>query len=704
MAGVYGFVKRIYKVLNPPNVPRTTSTTPIKFGILGAARIAPQALIIPAKSHPEVIIHAVAARDLEKAQSFAKKHGIPKAYGGSTAYQELLDDPEIDAVYNPLPNGLHYEWTLKALAAGKHVLLEKPSTDTSEEARKLFAYAQEKGLVLLEAFHYRFHPTIQRAKAILESGELGAIKSLEASLTLPKGIMADSDIRFDYPLGGGAMMDMGCYTMNCLRYLSGANPLEVISASSEVYPNDPTRTLIDTGTTATLSFPSSVVGTLTCNLRQSPSYGVIPKFPSIRAKVECEGGEIEVYNYVAPFLYHYIQVSVRDGQGGKGRKKRIEKIYNPQDAKFDWKGEDWWSTYRYQLEAFVDRLKGRTPQTWVTAEDSIANMEAIEMVYEKASRRISPPLHVNMLIQFHGTDWTWNSTRLNIHAPHSMRISVYGCGEWYDSQKLPSSEAVLDIMEHSNVNGTPRSRKLRVILVGIGGATCSGKTTLAKHLRSILPGSVILHQDELIPIHPEYGVQDWDSAEGAIDWPRMVDSLREVKTTGVIPPEHYSHDHLNEQKAVPVEDNVLERWRETFTRIESERSEAGEQLVWVMVDGFLLYWHPGVVDTLDVRVFLRVPHDVLKERRHERHGYHTAEGALWRDPPEYWEQIVWPAYRSAHVDMLENSDIERGKSNGKVAGLIVIEGLELSMGEMVNLVCERLVKVVAGSEVGDGAT
>lgn len=276
---------------------------------------------------------------------------------------------------------------MKALAAGKHVLLEKPSTDTSEEARKLFAYAQEKGLVLLEAFHYRwvhqkgfsslywcgdlvpltprFHPTIQRAKAILESGELGAIKSLEASLTLPKGIMADSDIRFDYPLGGGAMMDMGCkllnsmallwvhsdvfdvttgYTMNCLRYLSGANPLEVISASSEVYPNDPTRTLIDTGTTATLSFPSSVVGTLTCNLRQSPSYGVIPKFPSIRAKVECEGGEIEVYNYVAPFLYHYIQVSVRDGQGGKGRKKRIEKIYNPQDAKFDWKGEDWWST------------------------------------------------------------------------------------------------------------------------------------------------------------------------------------------------------------------------------------------------------------------------------------------------------------------------------------------------------------------------
>ncbi|KAJ3522486.1 hypothetical protein NM688_g8868 [Phlebia brevispora] len=172
--------------------------------------------------------------------------------------------------------------------------------------------------------------------------------------------------------------------------------------------------------------------------------------------------------------------------------------------------------------------------------------------------------------------------------------------------------------------------KLRVIFVGIGGATCSGKTTLAKHLRNILPGSVILHQDdfappqELIPIHPEYNVQDWDSAEGAIDWPRMTKALQHIKATGIIPPEHYSHDHLNEQKEVPVEQERLDRWRKVFSRIQQKHEAAGEKLVWVMVDGFLLYWHKEVVDSLDVRVLLRVPHDVLKHRRHERHGYHTA--------------------------------------------------------------------------------
>ncbi|PSR84412.1 hypothetical protein PHLCEN_2v5449 [Hermanssonia centrifuga] len=123
-----------------------------------------------------------------------------------------------------------------------------------------------------------------------------------------------------------------------------------------------------------------------------------------------------------------------------------------------------------------------------------------------------------------------------------------------------------------------------------------------KKLRVMLP-------QELIPIHPEYDVQDWDSAEGAIDWSRMVNALRKVKETGVIPPEHYSHDHLNEQKEVPVEEAQLDRWREVFTRLQREREEAGEKVVWVIVDGFLLYWNK-------VRVCLSVFRDrVLKGRR-----------------------------------------------------------------------------------------
>ncbi|KAI0693017.1 P-loop containing nucleoside triphosphate hydrolase protein [Cytidiella melzeri] len=253
-----------------------------------------------------------------------------------------------------------------------------------------------------------------------------------------------------------------------------------------------------------------------------------------------------------------------------------------------------------------------------------------------------------------------------------------------------------------------RSSKLRVIIVGIGGATCSGKTTLAKHLRTILPSSVILHQDdfappqELIPMHPVYNVQDWDDPEGAVDWPRMVNALKTIRETGVIPPEHYSHDHLNEQREVPVEQPRVDRWRETFSRVQEEQEKTGERIVWVLVDGFLLYWDQDVIDSLDVRVFLRVPEKVLKQRRHERHGYHTAaqsdpEGALWRDPPNYWEQIVWPAYVKAHTAMLEGEDLDQAKLSGKVKDVVLVEGMEQSIGDMIELVCEKLLDKLQSS-------
>ncbi|TCD66720.1 ribosylnicotinamide kinase [Steccherinum ochraceum] len=250
---------------------------------------------------------------------------------------------------------------------------------------------------------------------------------------------------------------------------------------------------------------------------------------------------------------------------------------------------------------------------------------------------------------------------------------------------------------------TPSGSKLRVILVGIGGASSSGKTTLAKHLRNIVPGSMILHQDdfappqELIPIHPEHNVQDWDAAEGAIEWPRMRDSLRDVKRTGHIPPEHYSHDHLNTQKGVPIKPEIMQRWKAKFSEVDADRKKHGEQLLWVMVDGFLLYWDMDVVDTLDVRILLRAPHDTLQARRETRNGYHTAEGGFWKDPPKYWEQIVWPAYVAAHRGIVENGDVERGKSNGKVESLEIIEGLEKTMDETVEFVCEKMLEVVTSS-------
>ncbi|KAF8441777.1 P-loop containing nucleoside triphosphate hydrolase protein [Boletus edulis BED1] len=246
----------------------------------------------------------------------------------------------------------------------------------------------------------------------------------------------------------------------------------------------------------------------------------------------------------------------------------------------------------------------------------------------------------------------------------------------------------------------------RVILIGVGGATCSGKTTLAKHFRDILPNSIIIHQDdfappeELIPIHPVHNVADWDAPQGAIDWPRLQAFLKDVKENGVIPPDHRSHDHMNEQKDVPITEAAEQELRTRFEEFENEQRKKGIRVMWGLVDGFLLYWDKGIIDQLDIRFFLRLPHDVLKQRRHERHGYHTAvqfnpEGSLWRDPPMYWEHIVYPAYIEAHQDMFENADVENGKPTGqRVPGLVVIEpvkkGAEMSIDDIVRRCCDVL--------------
>ncbi|EIN09608.1 NAD(P)-binding protein [Punctularia strigosozonata HHB-11173 SS5] len=374
MTSIIGFFKRVTTSANPPEVPKAEN--PIRFGILGAANIGPDALIKPAKSHPEVVIAAVAARDKTKAETYAKKWGIQKTYGGPAGYDELLNDPEIDAVYNPLPNGLHYEWTMKALSKGKHVLLEKPSADTAEETRKMFELAEQKGLVLMEAFHYRFHPAVQRAKAILDSGELGAVKSLTCHMVIPEiGFIGKDDIRYNHSLGGGCMMDMGCYPLSAVRFFASNNPVSVLSAEAHVIP--PAADLVDKGMSATLAFPNDVAASIRCHFGMPPAYGFIPRMPVLSLKAECEGGELTLSNFVLPTLWHSITVSKREG---RGRVTRTEKAYTFKDGI----GEPWWTTYRYQLEAFVDKLKGRNPHYWMTGEDSVANMEWIERVYEKS--------------------------------------------------------------------------------------------------------------------------------------------------------------------------------------------------------------------------------------------------------------------------------------------------------------------------------
>src|SRR5512133_3728613 len=151
--------------------------SPVRIGVLGAAAIVPMALTDPARALPEAQVVALAARDPGRAQAFARKHHIPRVH---QTYHDLLADPEIDAIYNPLPNGLHAQWTIRALRAGKHVLCEKPFASNAHEAEEMATVAWETGLILSEAFAYRYHPLTTRVKKIIADGELGNVQHIEA--------------------------------------------------------------------------------------------------------------------------------------------------------------------------------------------------------------------------------------------------------------------------------------------------------------------------------------------------------------------------------------------------------------------------------------------------------------------------------------------------------------------------------------------
>ncbi|OSD06580.1 NAD-P-binding protein [Trametes coccinea BRFM310] len=367
---------------DPGNLPAPaeTASTPIRFGILGAARIGPNALLKPAQSHPEVTIAAVACRDAAKGARYAKQWNIPKTYAGPKAYNELLADPEIDAVYIPLPNGAHYAWSIRALEAGKHVLIEKPMTSTAEEAREIFALAEQKGLVALEAMHSTFHPAAQRVREIVLSGELGKVKSVNVAFGLPAWIsqfmFEKNDVRFDYNLAGGCAMDMGVYPIAAIRNAIGLEvaSLEVASATAVPHPADPDR--IDRAMHATYNLPNSMTAETTIDfaIPGKGPFGLIPRLPQLTLSVHLEGGDIEFFNFVAPHMYHSIKVKPKRGSA------RTEKVYRYADGR-DGKG---WTTYRYQLQAFVDKIRGRKPWVWIEATTSITEMEVVEKVYEKS--------------------------------------------------------------------------------------------------------------------------------------------------------------------------------------------------------------------------------------------------------------------------------------------------------------------------------
>ncbi|MCO1580673.1 Gfo/Idh/MocA family oxidoreductase [Crossiella sp. SN42] len=322
---------------------------PLRIGVLGAARIAPAALLTPARATPTAEVVAIAARDVERARRFARKHDIARVHPD---YASLLADPDLDAVYLPLPNSLHGRWTLAALAAGKHVLCEKPFTANAAEARQVAAAALGSGLVVMEAFHYRYHPLFRRAVEIIAAGELGTVERIETALCFP--LPKFSDIRYRFELAGGAQMDAGCYAVHMARTLGLAaaeGEPEVLSARARLRGED-----VDRAMRAELRFPAGHTARTRCSMWSRDLL-------RISASVRGDRGELRILNPVAPQFGHRLTVRA----GGHRRVERFDKR----------------SSYAHQLDAFVAAVRDGGPVLTPPA-DSVATMAVIDAIYTAA--------------------------------------------------------------------------------------------------------------------------------------------------------------------------------------------------------------------------------------------------------------------------------------------------------------------------------
>ncbi|HKA15949.1 MAG TPA: Gfo/Idh/MocA family oxidoreductase [Myxococcota bacterium] len=320
------------------------SDRPLRIGVLGAAKIAPMALIRPAREVPEVQVVAVAARDAARAHKFAARHGIARVHKD---YGALLADDAIDAIYNPLPNGLHAEWSIRALEAGKHVLCEKPIASNAAEAAQMAEAAQRTGRVLTEAFHWRYHPLAARMREAVQT-EIGEVRHIEAMLCFP--LPFPNDIRYSWELAGGAMMDAGCYTVNMVRWLAGAEP-EVVGAEARL-----ARPKVDRYMRADLRFPDGRTARVTASLFSA-------RLLALKALAIGSDGEMRVLNPLAPHFFHSLKLVKRE----RTTRERI-----PGDA-----------TYTCQLRAFAEHVRGGPPMS-SDARDGIANMRVIDAIYRAA--------------------------------------------------------------------------------------------------------------------------------------------------------------------------------------------------------------------------------------------------------------------------------------------------------------------------------
>ncbi len=270
---------------------------PVRIGILGASRFAPMILIKPARENADVVVAAVADRDVSHARAFAAKHGIGSVHD---SHEALINDSDLGAVYIVLPNSLHGRWTRAALAASKHVLCEKPFTANAAEAREIAELADASDRVVMEAVQYRYHPLTLRVEQIIASVELGNLRHVEVTLCvlLPKSSNLNV---YDYSLAGGALMDAGTYAVNMVRTFGGSTP-RVVSAQAKLRSAE-----VDRAMTAELRFAEGHDGRIRCALWSSDLFRA-------NAKVIGDRGQLSMLSPAAPHLFHRVSVRSADSE------------------------------------------------------------------------------------------------------------------------------------------------------------------------------------------------------------------------------------------------------------------------------------------------------------------------------------------------------------------------------------------------------
>ena len=322
----------------------------MRIGCLGAARIAPPALIHPAHVRGGTTLQAVAARDTSRAEVFSGRHGFARA---EADYAALIAAPDIDLIYNALPIHLHASWSIKALEAGKHVLCEKPFAMNADEAAAVIDAASSAGKRVVEAFHYRYHPGFKQLLAWIDAGAIGRVTAINGAFNVPIPDRDGTEIRHLPETGGGAFMDLGCYPLSWTLMVMGAAPAKVEAIATL------TARGVDESIKTRLTFEHGVDAEIEASM--APGQGFVAIFT-----VTGETGEISFQNPLAPHMGSNLTLTA----GGRTETARVSRI----------------STYTYQLDAVIDALEtgAALPTEGVAI---LRQQQTLDAIYQAAGLR-----------------------------------------------------------------------------------------------------------------------------------------------------------------------------------------------------------------------------------------------------------------------------------------------------------------------------